>query len=349
MIDASPAVELPVVLREATSRMTLPVRAAVAGTGSYLPKKVLTNNDLQRRVDTNDQWIVSRTGIHERRVAADDETTGSMATMAARRACENAKVDPAQIELIIVATVSPDYPFPATACLVQHAIGARRAACFDLEAACSGFIYATAVAQGMIASGAVRTALVIGAETMTRFVDFSDRCSCILFGDGAGAVVFQAATDGSGVLHTNLGADGQGSNLMEIPGGGSRSPATADTVVGRQHFIHIEGKKVFKFATQVFIDLLREAMRACELTADSVDLIIPHQVNLRIIEAAIKRVPLPMEKVYLNIGNYGNTSAASVPIALDEARRDGRLKPGDTAILVGFGAGLTWGSTVLKI
>ncbi len=349
MINAVPACELVHPLEAPTSRKTTQVRAAIAGTGCYLPERILTNDDLERQVETNDEWIVSRTGIRQRRVAGPDETTSSMAAEAARRACADAGIDPAEIDLIIVATVSPDYPFPSTACLVQHAIGARNAACFDLEAACTGFIYAATVAQSMIASGANRTVLVIGAETMTRLLDYQDRCSCILFGDGAGAVLFRAASDGSGIQHTKIAADGSGAMLMQIPAGGSRRPASSATVAAREHYIRIAGRQVFKFATETFVALLRDAMQACELTPETLDLVIPHQVNLRIIEAAFKRLALPMDKVFLNIEKYGNTSAASVPIALDEARRAGRVCPGNTVVLVGFGAGLTWGSTVVRI
>jgi len=349
MIRGPLTVEQPIVAPHAEPGTSQQLRAAIAGTGCYVPTKVLTNDDLRQHVDTSDEWILSRTGIRQRRIAAEHESTSTMAAEAARRACQDAGIDTTEIDLIIVATVTPDHPFPATACLVQHAIGAKYAAAFDLEAACTGFIYASTVAQSMIATGAAKTVLVVGAETMSRVLDFEDRCSCILFGDGAGAVVFKGSRDGSGIMHTKIAADGSGAMLMQIPAGGSRLPASAATIAMRQHYLQIAGRKVFKFATQVFADLLYDAMVACELTQQTLDLVIPHQVNLRIIEAAMKRLNLPMDKVFLNIDKYGNTSAASVPIALDEARRAGLLAPGDTAVMLGFGAGLTWGSSVVRI
>ena len=324
-------------------------RAALAGTGCYLPKRVLSNAELATLVDTSDEWIRSRTGISERRVAAADETTSTMAAEAARRACCDCSIPPDELDLIIVATSTPDYPFPSTACLVQHAIGARRAAAFDLQAACSGFIYGTSVASGMIASGMVRNALVIGADTMTRFVDYSDRRSCILFGDGAGAAVYRASANGSGVLHSKLAADGSQSSLVSLPAGGSRLPASCETVTGRQHFIQMQGKQVFRFAVEALTGLLREAMDTCQLEADDVRLVVPHQVNGRIIDAAVERSAIPRERWFMNICRYGNTAAASLPIALAEARSKGLLKKGDTAILLGFGAGLTWGASVLRV
>jgi 3-oxoacyl-[acyl-carrier-protein] synthase-3 len=324
-------------------------RAAIAGTGSYVPDGVLTNADLERLVDTSNDWIVERTGIHERRVAAAGETTASMATIAGRRACQNAGLDPAELDLIIVATVTPDHVFPATACLVQGALGARRAGAFDLEAACSGFLYGASVATAMISAGLYRNVLVVGAETLSRIVDYTDRGTCILFGDGAGAAVFSRSTGDSGVLHSRLASDGAQAGMLQLPAGGSKLPASIETVAARQHYMQIEGRKVFKFATTTFIDLVQEAMRVCELRPEDVGLIVPHQVNERIIEAAIGKLGLPREKFFINIARYGNTSAASVPIALDEARRQGRLRPGDHVIMVAFGAGLTWASLVARM
>jgi 3-oxoacyl-[acyl-carrier-protein] synthase-3 len=329
--------------------MTSNLRAAITGTGACLPERVLTNTDLARLVETSDDWIVERTGIRQRRIAAEDETTATLATTAARRACEDAGLDPAELDLVIVATVTPDYPFPATACLVQHALGAKRAAAFDLEAACSGFLYATAVGAGMIAAGLHRNVLVIGAETLSRIVDYTDRGTCILFGDGAGAAVLSASDNGRGILKTRLASDGGMAEMLCIPAGGSKLPASCDTVTRRLHYMQIEGRKVFRFATGAFVDLVREAMESCGLSRDDVALVVPHQVNERIIEAAIERLELPREKFFVNIDRYGNTSAASVPIALDEARRQGRLKPGDVAILLAFGAGLTWASAVVRM
>ena len=329
--------------------MQTKLRAAIAGTGSYLPKQVLTNADLERLVATNNEWIVERTGIRERRVAAPEETTGSMAIEAGRLACRDAGLDPAELDLVIVATVTPDYVFPATACLVQAALGAKRAGAFDLEAACSGFVYATQVAAGMIAAGIHRHVLVIGAETLTRIVDYTDRGTCILFGDGAGAAVFSRSTGEAGVLFTRVASDGGMADVLQIPAGGSKRPPSAETVAARQHFMVAEGRKVFKFATTAFVELVEEALAACELTPDDVALIVPHQVNERIIDAAMKKLHLPPGKIYVNIDRYGNTSAASVPIALDEARREGKLKPGDIALLLAFGAGLTWASAVVRM
>jgi 3-oxoacyl-[acyl-carrier-protein] synthase-3 len=329
--------------------MTSKLRAAIKGTGACLPEKVLTNAELERLVDTSHEWIMERTGIRERRIAAPHETTASLAITAGRRACDDAGLDPAELDLIIVATVTPDYPFPATACLVQHALGAKRAAGFDLEAACSGFVYGAAVAAGMITSGASRNILLIGAETLSRIVDYTDRGTCILFGDGAGAAVFGASESGAGLLYSRLACDGGMAEMLRVPAGGSKQPASAETVAGRLHYMQIEGRKVFKFATGAFVELVREAMQTCGLTRDDVALIVPHQVNERIIDAAVDRLELPREKVFVNIDRYGNTSAASVPIALDEARRQGRLKSGDIAILLAFGAGLTWASAVVRM
>jgi 3-oxoacyl-[acyl-carrier-protein] synthase-3 len=329
--------------------MTPILRAAIAGTGSYVPSRVLTNAELEKLVDTSNEWIVERTGIRERRVAAENESTSSMAIEAARRACQNAGLDPQELDLIIVATCTPDYLFPATACLVQDALGAKRAGAFDLEAACSGFLYATSLASAAIVSGQHRNVLVVGAETLTRIVDYKDRSTCILFGDGAGAAVFRPNMEGAGVLHYRLGSDGGQAQMLRVPAGGTKLPSSAETVAGRLHYLQIEGRKVFRFATTVFIELVEEAMQACRLTKEEVALIVPHQVNERIIEAAIKKLELPAEKFFVNIQKYGNTSAASVPLALDEALREGRLRRGDVAILLAFGAGLTWGSAVVRM
>ena len=325
------------------------IRAAIAGTGSYVPQRILANADLQAMVDTSDEWIRERTGIRERRIAAPDETTSTMATAAAKRACQNAGIDPADIDLIIVATVTPDHVFPSTACLVQHALGAKRAAAFDLEAACSGFMYALSVATGMIMSRMHQNVLVIGAETLSRIVDYTDRGTCILFGDGAGAALLTAQSNGAGILYSKLAADGGSAALLQVPAGGSKMPASCETVSSRLHYMKLDGRRVFKFATTTFIELVQDALQMCEISRDDVTLVIPHQVNERIIEAAIGKLDIPPEKFFINIDRYGNTSAASVPIALDEARRQGRLNPGDIAILLAFGAGLTWGSAVVRM
>jgi len=323
-------------------------RAAIAGTGSYVPERILSNADLERMVDTTDAWIMERTGIRERRIAAPEETSSTMAVIAARRACEDAGISPADIELIIVATITPDYVFPATACLVQQAIGAKRAGGFDLEAACSGFVYGVNVASGLIASGMYRNVLVIGAETLSRLVNYQDRSTCILFGDGAGAAVLSARENGAGVLYTSMHAEGEQQSML-IPAGGSRHPASPETVAQHLHTLHMDGKRVFKFATKIFVDLVEEAMAACRLKRDDVAMVIPHQVNQRIIEAAVRKLEMPIEKFFVNLDRYGNTSAASVPIALDEARRAGKVHAGDHVITIAFGGGLTWASTVIRL
>ncbi len=327
-----------------------PIRkAAIAGTGSYLPERILSNAELERMVDTTDAWIMERTGIRERRIAGPEESTSTMAIIAARRACEDAGMSPAEIELIIVATITPDYVFPATACLVQHAIGAKRAGGFDLEAACSGFVYGVNVAAGLIASGMYKNILVIGAETLSRLVNYQDRATCILFGDGAGAAVLTARENGAGVLHTSMRSEGEETQSMLIPAGGSRQPASADTVARQLHTLHMDGKRVFKFATKIFVELVEEALTACGLQREDVALVIPHQVNQRIIEAAVRKLEMPLEKFFVNLDHYGNTSAASVPIALDEARRAGLSHAGDHIITIAFGGGLTWASSVIRL
>jgi 3-oxoacyl-[acyl-carrier-protein] synthase-3 len=323
-------------------------RAHVAGWGKYIPQRVLTNDDLSRMVDTSDAWIVARTGIRERRIAGEEETTATMAVQAARQALEVARIGPEKVDLIIVATATPDYFFPSTACLVQKALGANRAAAFDLAAGCTGFVYALGVAAAMVESGAVQTVLVIGAETLSRITDWADRNTCVLFGDGAGAVVLRAGPDGGGILATVLGADGSGGDLLILPGGGSRHPASHRTVAERMHFIRMQGRDVFRFAVRVVPTVTRQALERSGLSLDDVALFIPHQANGRIIESVVRDVKLPPGKVYSNLERYGNTSAASIPIALCEAVEKERLKPGDVVVCVGFGAGLTWGATVLR-
>jgi len=329
--------------------MTFPSRAAILGTGCYVPERVLSNADLERMVDTSNQWIVERTGIRERRIASPDETTSTMAAIAARRACEDAGISPEQVDLILVATVTPDYVTPSAACLVQHAIGASQAGAVDLNAACSGFLYALSIGAGMVASGMHRHVLVIGSETLSRITDYQDRGTCILFGDGAGAVLLGPAPEGSGLIHSRLRSNGEHFELLQVPGGGSKHPCSPETLAGRKHYLHVAGRQVFRFATGAFIDLIRDAMETCELTPDDIKLVIPHQVNERIIDAAMKRIDIPNEKCFINIDRYGNTSSASIPIALDEARRTGRLAKGDLIIMVGFGAGLAWASAVVRM
>jgi 3-oxoacyl-[acyl-carrier-protein] synthase-3 len=299
-------------------------------------------------VDTSDDWIRTRTGIRERHVVDTAETTADMAVQAGRRALEVARLRPAEIDLIIVATVTPDYAFPATACLVQDALGASRAAAFDLSAGCSGFVYGLGMAASSIAAGTFQSALVIGAETLSRITDWSDRGTCVLFGDGAGAVVLQAGENPGGVLATILGSDGSGGDLLKLPAGGSRHPASHRTVAEGMHFLRMKGREVFRFAVKMMPRATREVLEGAGLDLTSLDLLIPHQANQRIIEAAARALDLPPEKVYTNLAWYGNTSGASIPIALAEAADAGRIRPDDLVVCVGFGAGLTWGAAALR-
>jgi 3-oxoacyl-[acyl-carrier-protein] synthase III len=329
--------------------MSNPLRAAIAGVGAYVPAKVISNDDLSKMVDTTDDWIVQRTGIKERRMAAPDESTASMATQAAKAACANAKLDPADLDMIIVATISPETLTPATACYVQRDLGAVNAAVFDISAACSGFVYALTIGRRMIESGGVRNCLVIGAETLTRYTDYTDRGSCIIFGDGAGAAVLLPSSDPKvGVQYSVLKADGRGWDYIITPAGGAKLPASSETVANRMHYLKLRGREVYKFAVERMQWLLEDCMKACSLTAAEVDLVVPHQVNIRIIESATQRLAFPTEKVFVNIQKYGNTSAASIPIALDEAIKAGKIKPGSKVILVAFGAGLTWAGAVVN-
>ena len=329
--------------------MTNAVRAAIAGFGAHVPTKVLSNADLEKMIDTNDEWIIQRTGISERRIAGEGESTSSMAIDAARKACENAGMAPADVDLIIVATMSPEMLVPSTACFVQQGLGAGKAAAFDISAACSGFIYALTVARRMIETGQVGNALVIGAETLSRFTDYTDRGSCILFGDGAGAVLLKATQGEEGVLYTTLHSDGSGWDLIHIPAGGSRQPSSHATVDDRLHYLKMRGREVYKFAIEKMQWLLDDCMKACHLGVDDVTMVVPHQVNIRIIESATQKLGFPLDKVFVNIEKYGNTSAASIPIALEEAVRAGKIGKGSTIILVGFGAGLTWAGAVVKL
>jgi 3-oxoacyl-[acyl-carrier-protein] synthase-3 len=326
--------------------------AHIVGWGKYVPERVLTNDDLSEMMDTSDEWIRTRTGISERRIAGDGETTSSMATQAAWAALEAAALSPAQLDLIIVATATPDYAFPATACLVQDALGARNAAAFDLSAGCTGFVYALGVAADMIAAkegpGNTATALVVGAETLSRIADWSDRATCVLFGDGAGAVVLRANDSQGGILSTVLGADGSGGDLLYLPAGGSAEPTSHRTVSERLHYLKMRGREVFRFAVRAMPDATRQALEQAELTAADLNLLVPHQANKRILDAAARALDLPVEMVYSNVERYGNTSAASIPIALCEAVEEGLIQRGDVVVCVGFGAGLTWGATALR-
>jgi len=320
----------------------------IVGTGAYLPEKVLTNADLEKIVETSDEWIVSRTGIKERHVAEEDVPLSDLCYQAAVRALEDARVTPEEVDLLIVATVTPDYAFPSTACLVADRLGTRKAAAFDLEAGCSGFIYAATVASQMIVSGLYRTALVVGADTLSKITNWEDRSTCVLFGDGAGAAVLRAVEDGYGFLGYDLGSDGSGGELLIMPAGGSRYPATVETVQQKKHTIHMAGNEVFKFAVRIMGDSAIRALERAGLTKGDLDLLIPHQANMRIVDAAVKRLGISPDKVVVNLDRYGNMSAASIPVAMDEAVRTGRVKYGDIVLTVGFGAGLTWGAIAMR-
>jgi 3-oxoacyl-[acyl-carrier-protein] synthase-3 len=321
---------------------------SIAAVGSYVPPKVLTNGDLEKMVSTTDEWITTRTGIKERHLAAKDEYTSDLATRAALSAMQRAGVTAEQIDLIIVATITPDMPFPSTACLVQQKIGAIRAAAFDLEAACSGFIYALEIAQQFIMSRTYDTVLVIGAEKLSSIVDWQDRNTCVLFGDGAGAAILRNRPNAHGLLTAVMGADGTKSDLLFMAGGGSRCPASAESVAGRLHFLRMEGKETFKNAVQAMQTAAEEAMKRCEIDISRIKCIIPHQANLRIINAVGERLGAKPEQIFVNLHKYGNTSAASVAIALDEAVQTGRVHHGDLILLIVFGAGLTWGAAVIE-
>jgi 3-oxoacyl-[acyl-carrier-protein] synthase-3 len=322
--------------------------AHIVGWGMSVPPQVLTNDDLTRMVDTSDEWIQDMTGIRERHIAGPRESTATLAVEAAVQALMVAGIPARRIDLIIVATSLPEYLFPSTACIVQDQLGANEAAAFDILAACSGFPYALSVAAQMIASGAYDTALVIGSETLSRLIDWSDRSTCVLFGDGAGAVVLRASDKAGGLLSFSLHADGSGGDLLMVPAGGSRMPTSLETVEENKHSIVMNGRGVYRFATRVIVTSIREVVEKAGLTLEDIRLIIPHQANRRIIESAAKELGLPMDRFAMNIDRYGNTSTASIPIALCEAVSSGQIRPGDNILLVAFGAGLTWGSTVFK-
>ncbi len=324
------------------------IRAKITGTGSAFPDKVLTNRDIEKLVDTSDDWITSRTGIKERRVAVEGEYTSTFASRAAENALQMAGVAAADVDLIIVGTVTPDFPFPATACLVQNNLKASRAAAFDVAAACSGFLYGLSLADKFIKTGAAKTALVIGAEVLTRIVDWTDRNTCCLFGDGAGAVVLEAVSGDAGVLSTHIHSDGTYWELLHQPGCGSRNPASQKTLDEKQIFLRMQGNEVFKLAVRAMEDAAQEALAANGMSAADLKLFIPHQANRRIIDAIGKRLGVSDEQLFVNLERYGNTSAASIPIALDEANRTGRIKAGDIVLFDAFGGGLTWASALVR-
>ncbi|WP_149452794.1 beta-ketoacyl-ACP synthase III [Pasteuria penetrans] len=318
------------------------------GTGSYLPEKVLTNKDLEKCVDTSHEWIVSRTGIHERRVAAPDQASSDLAVPAAQRAMAEAGVEPDEIELVIVSTVTPDMICPATSCLVQHQLGISRAATFDLSAACAGFLYGMATASQFIITGMYRNALVIGVDCLSRITDYTDRSTCVLFGDGAGAAVLGPVEDQYGFLAHTLHGDGSGGHFLQVPAGGSRQPPSLTTVERGLHFLKMDGREVFRFAVRSIGPMIEEALEKASLRQDQVDFLVPHQANIRIIESALHRFGWTEDQVVVNLDRYGNISSASIPVALDELVRSGRLHRGHHVILCGFGAGLTWGASAMR-
>jgi 3-oxoacyl-[acyl-carrier-protein] synthase III len=326
---------------------------AIYGTGSYTPEKVISNDDFARTLDTSDEWITTRTGIKERRIAAPEQATSDLCLVAARRAIASAGLTPRDIDLIIVGTITPDHPFPSAACILQEKLGIadKKIAAFDVGAACSGFIYSMSTAQAYIASGMAKHVLVVGAEIISRILDYSDRSSCILFGDGAGAVVMGPHRDdprSHEILSSRIYADGRGASLLKIPAGGSARPASADTCAEKLHFVRLDGREVFKFGVLTAVELIRDEMKRHNLKREDLGAIIPHQANIRIIEAAAERLELPLDMFFTNLKKYGNTSAASVPIALDEAHTEGRLPAGKPLIMLAFGAGLTWSSAVVR-
>jgi 3-oxoacyl-[acyl-carrier-protein] synthase III len=323
-------------------------QAGIVGLGSAVPDKVLTNADVEKIVDTTDEWIKSMTGISQRRIAAEGEAASDFATKAAEAALASAGIAAADLDMIIVATVTGDSPLPSTASIIQNRLGATRTPAFDMQAGCSGFVYALSVATTMVSSGMYNNVLCVGVDMLSRVTNWEDRATCVLFGDGAGAVVVSAVGEGEGLLSFCLGSDGGGAELLTIRAGGSKLPTSAQTVQDRLHYIEMSGREVFKFAVRIMGDAAVEALDKCGLTPSDVDLFIPHQANIRIIDAAARRLELPEEKVFVNVQNYGNTSAGSIPLAMDEAYRSGRLKKGDVVVLVGFGAGLTWAAAALK-
>ena len=326
-----------------------PARARIIGTGSYLPQTIRTNHDIEKMVDTSHDWIVSRSGISERRIAAENEQTSDMACAAARQALEMAGIEPKDLDMIMLATVTPDMIFPPTACLLQHKLGIGGCAAFDLNAVCSGFLYGLAAADGFIRGGNAENILVVGAEILSRIVNWQDRTTCVLFGDGAGAVVLRAEKNSDrGILSSHLHADGQYAPLLMVPAGGTAIPTTSQSVNDRLHYITMQGNEIFKVAVRCLSEVAMEALEYNHVNLDSLKFLIPHQANMRIIKAVASRIGLPPEKVYTNVHKYGNTSSASIPIALDEANRAGLLHPHDLLLFDTFGGGLTWGAMLAR-
>lgn len=320
----------------------------ITGVGSYVPEKILSNEDLSKMVDTSDEWIVERTGIRERRIAKKEESTSDLGTIAAKKALKDANLNSDDIDLIIVATITPDYAFPSTACIIQDNIKATKAAAFDLGAGCTGFVYAMVTASKFIKSGMYKRVLVVGSEVLSKIIDWEDRSTCILFGDGAGACILERCEEGFGILSSELGSDGSGANNLIQPGGGSRTPASIDSIDNRLHYLKMDGKEVFKFAVRAMENSSLEALNLANIDIKDLDFLVPHQANKRIIDSARKRLKLPKEKAYVNLDKYGNMSSASVPVALDEALKNKMIQKGDNVLLVAFGTGLTWGSLIIK-
>jgi 3-oxoacyl-[acyl-carrier-protein] synthase-3 len=325
------------------------MRSLIAGTGSYAPEKVLTNADLEKLVETNDQWIVERTGIRERRVVADGEACSDLALRAAEKALADAKLDPKDVEAIIVGTITSDYPFPSTAAVLQGRLGNKKAFAFDISAACAGSIYALSVADRYVASGAVKNALVVGVDALTRITDWTDRNTCILFGDGAGAMVLAPTNDPKrGILTTRLHADGSLVPVLFQPGGGSKDPISEKVVKERSHFVKMNGREVYKIAVRALVDACREVLAAEQLAPSDVKYVIAHQANKRILDATLERLEIPASKCWMNLEKYGNTSAASVPMTLDEANRAGWFEPGDVILMMAIGGGMAWGASIVR-
>jgi 3-oxoacyl-[acyl-carrier-protein] synthase-3 len=324
------------------------MKSILRGIGSYVPKKILDNKELSLKVETSDDWIRTRTGIRERRIASPDQPTSELALKAARKAIDAAKIQPDEIDLVIVATITPDMAFPSTACILQHKLGLGKVACFDLEAACSGFLYSLDVADGMLASGRYKCALVIGAEKMSSILDWEDRSTCVLFGDGAGAAIIMTEGEGPNLLGFRSGADGSNPSLLHQPAGGSKQPASIASIKNREHFLKMNGKEIFKSAVRVMEKATRELLEANGLETKDVDHVIPHQANVRIVESMAQRLEIPLDKFFCNLDRHGNTSAASIPIAFDEASLRGIFRKGEIGVLVAFGAGLTWSATLVR-
>lgn len=330
------------------TRGSLLVRSRILSVGSYLPERILTNSELESMVDTSDEWITERTGIRERHIADDHQAASDLAYEAAKIALVRAGLDAVDIDMIIVATITGDMPFPSTACFLQSKLGASRAVGFDVNATCSGFLYGLYIADGFIRAGMQKRILVVGAEVLSRVTDWKDRTTCVLFGDGAGAAIVEASDDDRGILSMSINSDGNMWELINIPGGGSRNPSSSDTLKNRLHFIHMKGNETFKVAVRTLEDVALKTLADNQMKPEHLSLLVPHQANMRIIQATADRLNLPMERVFVNLERYGNTSAASIPIALDEALTSGRIKDGDYILLEAFGGGLTWGSALIK-